>query len=170
METKDDIKIDPARQDYQDNYQKYILYYCNNVHADQKLYNSDDLNDVCTVTFNGLTKELEITNWLITAYKEPTIDELLAFVLEDVLAWFEKFYVRAQQIKSYQFTSLTTDELTQTKVDSTMIGMLAFDITTKSVKYYDGSVWIPANIYAPSNTIVGDVTITGNLTVTGIIS
>ena len=137
-----EIKLDPNQSDYQNYYQQYILYYCNSVNNDKKLYNDSDLSDVCTITLDETTKKIEISNWLLP-YPKPTNELLISYSKNTIMDWFDKFYLKAKTIKDYQFPILSTADLIAIRADRSMINMLAFAGTLKILKSYNGNAWVP---------------------------
>ena len=136
---------------YNQNYQLYILYYCNFVNGDTKVYNDMQLTDVCTVMYNPITNNFEMSNWLIAAYPQPTIDSLLVYSLSTVSVWYDKFYTKPRQISTSQFTQVSTALLSEIRLQPSMIGMCIFDTTVQMIKYYNGTAWVLTNIYPSVN-------------------
>ncbi len=140
---------------------KYILYYCNVVNSDPTVYNVD-LSSVCLLIYDP-SDNIQILTWLIGAYSQPTIPTLLSYPYATVTTFYNNFYNNPTVVTRTQPFKITTSDLSAMRVNSTMIGYYVYDLTSQSIKYYNGSAWVD-NASQLSNYVLkaGD-TMTGTL-------
>lgn len=121
---------------------EFILYYCGAIQADQTLYQLD-LSDVCDASYNLFTGNLQIDTWYIGAYVQPSMATLMTYDLDDVLTWFDNFYVKPGLISNMQFFPISSTDLAQLRVDFSMIGFCIFNTTTQVSQYLDSNLdWV----------------------------
>ncbi len=142
-----------SQQEFNENYQQYILYYCNFIQSDPVIYNTD-LSQICTVAYNFPPTQLMITSWLLS-YAKPSNTTLLTFNMNVVLNWFDNYYNKPLQITSLQPFKVSSQDLQNVRVDNSMSGFIVYNLTTKSQYIYNGSSWISLNdgtSYLPVNS------------------
>ena len=121
---------------------QYILYYCNFINSDSKVYQTD-LSDVCTLSFDPITSNAVFSNWLISAYPIPnTTTDLLTYTLSDVLAFYNNWYIIPIIVAADQYYQISTANLAHIRADASMLGYRIFDITSRTVKYWSGTAWV----------------------------
>lgn len=119
---------------------QFMLYYCNYINSDSKVYQTT-LSDVCTLSFD-IDNNTVFSDWLIGGYSMPSNATLLTYVLNDVLTFYNNFYIIPYIIAANQYYQISTVDLASVRADASMIGYRIFDITTRTVKSWSGSVWI----------------------------
>ena len=130
-----------SQSDYNNNYQQYILYYCNFIRGDTTIF-TIDLAQICTVEYNFPPTIVMITSWLLSSYPQPSNELLLTYSLSTVLTWFDYFYSKPLQISIQQPFKISTTDLANVRVDSSMICYQVLDSTIQKLKMFNGTSWV----------------------------
>jgi hypothetical protein len=131
MSTQTDVNANPNQ---------FILYYCGIDQKDETVHQQDS-SDVCAFSYNEKSGNLQIEKWYLKEYLEPTDEILTSFALDEVLAWFDAFYLLPQQINNAQHLKVSADQLKTCRTDDSMKNFLVYNTTTQTNQYFDGSVW-----------------------------
>jgi len=140
------------QDDFNQNYQAYVLYYCNFINNDPTIYN--DLTTICNITYNSETQQIELSNWLILAYPQPSNATLIAYNLVTVNTWYNNFYNIPALIIQTQPYKVSSAVLSQIRTSNAMIGMTVYDTTAQAVKYWSGTSWGLTGMYPSSPSIL----------------
>lgn len=100
-----------------------------------------DCSDVCSAAYDT-SNNIVLSDWL-PAYAIPTNDILIAYVLADVLTWYNNFYTIPSDIAISQLYKISTSDLKNVYTDPSMMGYTVFDTTAHINKFWNGSVWEP---------------------------
>lgn len=117
----------------------YMLYYCNqnNMTAVYQI----DLSDVCTMYYDG-NGDIQISTWLVSTYGQPSpMTVLQSYTLANVQEFYNNFYTIPSIISINQYYQVSTANLASIRADVSMLGYRIFDITTRTVKAWNGLTW-----------------------------
>jgi hypothetical protein len=120
-----------------------ILYYCEQQSAGPRY--SIDGTDVGTWYVDG-NGNIAIDTWLLDTQvvPEPTvISSFTSYVLADVLDFYKyKYELPASIIATQPWTRLTSTEISNVEITSSINGTIVFDTTASTPKIYNGTNWV----------------------------
>jgi hypothetical protein len=136
-------------QDDLNNYPvEYLLYYLNVTLASPTIYVSV-FEEVCAADYNIETKNFEITDWYLDpeVYPEPSMETLIAFNVDTVLAWYKNFYTDPQAVIDTQAVfKISAVDLAALVIRPGMQDFIVYETDASKHKYLVGTTW--ANCFA----------------------